>query len=109
MYYGIISHYNNSIPSVWSLSDTPEQLAETAAGRNQSAIKRSSGCKHSIKDLSVGHVTGYQPIRDQYFLVRSVPVVEVLGTGDNLSIFIDIEPKISISIRYISNRYRIEK
>ena len=26
-----------------------------------------------FRTLYLGHVTGYQPIRDQYFLIRSVP------------------------------------
>eukprot|EP00116_Pleurobrachia_bachei_P012258 sb/3472520/ len=29
--------------------------------------------KQPIRTRYLGHVTGYQPIRDQYFLVRSVP------------------------------------
>ena len=29
--------------------------------------------KQPIRTRNLGHVTGYQPIRDQYFLVRSVP------------------------------------
>ena len=29
--------------------------------------------KQPIRARYLGHVTGYQPIRDQYFLVRSVP------------------------------------
>ena len=30
--------------------------------------------KQPIRTRYSGHVTGYQPIRDQYFLIRSVPV-----------------------------------
>eukprot|EP00116_Pleurobrachia_bachei_P013296 sb/3473558/ len=30
-------------------------------------------CKQRIRTHYLGHVTGYQPIRDQYFLIRSVP------------------------------------
>ena len=30
-------------------------------------------CKQSIRTRYLGHVTGYQPIRDEYFLIRSVP------------------------------------
>eukprot|EP00116_Pleurobrachia_bachei_P010115 sb/3470377/ len=30
--------------------------------------------KQPIRTRYLGHVTGYQPIRDQYFLIRSVPV-----------------------------------
>ena len=29
--------------------------------------------KQPIRAGHLGHVTGYQPIRDQYFMVRSVP------------------------------------
>ena len=31
--------------------------------------------KQPIRTRYLGHVTGYQPIRDQYFLIRSVPVL----------------------------------
>ena len=31
-------------------------------------------CKQPIRARILGHVTGYQPIRDQYFLIRSVSV-----------------------------------
>eukprot|EP00116_Pleurobrachia_bachei_P018171 sb/3478433/ len=30
--------------------------------------------KQPIRTRYLGHVTSYQPIRDQYFLIRSVPV-----------------------------------
>eukprot|EP00116_Pleurobrachia_bachei_P016982 sb/3477244/ len=29
--------------------------------------------KQPIRTRYLGHVTGYQPIRDQYFLIRSIP------------------------------------
>eukprot|EP00116_Pleurobrachia_bachei_P004510 sb/3464772/ len=32
--------------------------------------------KQPIRTRYLGHVTGYQPIRDQYFLIRSVPALE---------------------------------
>ena len=32
--------------------------------------------KQPIRSRYLGHVTGYQPIRDQYFMVRSVPARE---------------------------------
>eukprot|EP00116_Pleurobrachia_bachei_P017169 sb/3477431/ len=38
--------------------------------RNQEPTETS---KQPIRSRYLGHVTGYQPIRDQYFLTRSVP------------------------------------
>ena len=32
--------------------------------------------KQPIRTRYLGHVTGYQPIRDQYFLIRSVPAAK---------------------------------
>ena len=37
--------------------------------------KPTESSKQPIRARYLGHVTGYQPIRDQYFLVRSVPSV----------------------------------
>eukprot|EP00116_Pleurobrachia_bachei_P011877 sb/3472139/ len=34
--------------------------------------------KQPIRTRYLGHVTGYQPIRDQYFMIRSVPGVLLL-------------------------------
>ena len=34
--------------------------------------------KQPIRARYLGHVTGHQPIRDQYFLIRSVPGGELL-------------------------------
>ena len=31
-----------------------------------------------IRSRYLGHVTGYRPIRDQYFLIQSVPVTIIL-------------------------------
>ena len=33
--------------------------------------------KQPIRARYLGHVTGYHPIRDQYFLVRSVPAGKI--------------------------------
>eukprot|EP00116_Pleurobrachia_bachei_P009510 sb/3469772/ len=33
--------------------------------------------KQPIRTPYLGHVTGYQPIRDQYFLIRSVPALQL--------------------------------
>ena len=41
--------------------------------------------KQPIRTRYLGHVTGYQPIRDQYFLIRSVPVYYA-GTPDHTRI-----------------------
>eukprot|EP00116_Pleurobrachia_bachei_P016786 sb/3477048/ len=32
--------------------------------------------KQPIRTSYLGHVTGYQPMRDQYFLIRSVPGIQ---------------------------------
>eukprot|EP00116_Pleurobrachia_bachei_P015159 sb/3475421/ len=36
-------------------------------------VEPTEASKQSIRTRYLGHVTGYQPIRDQYFLIRSVP------------------------------------
>eukprot|EP00116_Pleurobrachia_bachei_P015868 sb/3476130/ len=36
-------------------------------------IEPTDTCKQPITTRYLGHVTGYQPIRDQYFLIWSVP------------------------------------
>ena len=40
--------------------------------------------KQPIKTRYSGHVTGYQPIRDQYFLIRSIPGY-LTNNGHNVS------------------------
>ena len=37
--------------------------------------------KQPIRARYLGHVTGYQPIMDQYFLIRSVPAVSCYKTS----------------------------
>eukprot|EP00116_Pleurobrachia_bachei_P013513 sb/3473775/ len=39
-------------------------------------IEPTETSKQPIRTCYLGHVTGYQPIRDQYFLIRSVPGTE---------------------------------
>eukprot|EP00116_Pleurobrachia_bachei_P012806 sb/3473068/ len=46
------------------------QGESTCAGKGQEPTEPS---KQPIRTRCLGHVTGYQPIRDQYFLIRSVP------------------------------------
>eukprot|EP00116_Pleurobrachia_bachei_P014677 sb/3474939/ len=36
--------------------------------------------KQPIRTRYLGHVTSYQPIRDQYFLIRSVPASNIIAT-----------------------------
>ena len=36
--------------------------------------------KQPIRARYLDHVTGYQPIRDQYFLIRSVPGIQIIVT-----------------------------
>eukprot|EP00116_Pleurobrachia_bachei_P004367 sb/3464629/ len=51
------------MPGVW-LSDSPSWY---------SRVMNNDNTKEPIRTLYLGHVTGYQPIRDQYFLIRSIP------------------------------------
>eukprot|EP00116_Pleurobrachia_bachei_P011606 sb/3471868/ len=48
----------------------PDHTTSKNTHDNQEPTKT---CKHPIGTRYLGHVTGYQPIRDQYFLIRSVP------------------------------------
>eukprot|EP00116_Pleurobrachia_bachei_P017697 sb/3477959/ len=38
--------------------------------------------KQPIRARYLGHVTGYQPIRDQYFLIRSIPGDNTTGSKE---------------------------
>eukprot|EP00116_Pleurobrachia_bachei_P005180 sb/3465442/ len=61
-----------SLTSHYLLRITLSQSLLTACqGINQELTETS---KQPIKTRYLGHVTGYQPIRDEYFLIRSVPV-----------------------------------
>eukprot|EP00116_Pleurobrachia_bachei_P016707 sb/3476969/ len=52
-------HESNGMVPVWdSLSQEPTETS-----------------KQPIRTRCLGHVTGYKPIRDQYFLIRSVPAL----------------------------------
>ena len=53
--------------------------------RNFPVIVFSSSGKQPIRARYLGHVTGYQPIRDQYFLVvvRSVTLSQVLYSSNS--------------------------
>eukprot|EP00116_Pleurobrachia_bachei_P005399 sb/3465661/ len=44
-----------------------------------------------IRTRSLGHVTGYQPIRDQYFLIRSVPETDTSLNEEGKTKNIDLE------------------
>eukprot|EP00116_Pleurobrachia_bachei_P014614 sb/3474876/ len=44
--------------------------------------------KQPIRTPYLGHVTGYQPIRDQYFLIWSVPGNDIRGRSDLTSIIL---------------------
>eukprot|EP00116_Pleurobrachia_bachei_P012201 sb/3472463/ len=47
--------------------------------------------KQPIRTRYLGHVTGYQPIREQYFLIRSVPGTHVrihISTRENICLII---------------------
>eukprot|EP00116_Pleurobrachia_bachei_P009990 sb/3470252/ len=39
--------------------------------------------EHPIRTRYLGHVTGYHPIRGQYFLIRSVPVISYILKADD--------------------------
>eukprot|EP00116_Pleurobrachia_bachei_P018048 sb/3478310/ len=51
--------------------------------------------KQPIRTLYLGHLTGYQPIRDQDFLIRSVPATHVLS-----ELFTSSYLSLSISLRF---------
>eukprot|EP00116_Pleurobrachia_bachei_P015642 sb/3475904/ len=47
-------------------------------------LEPTESSKQPIRTRYLGHVTGYQPIRDQYFLIRSVsdsPEIGVMGVS----------------------------
>eukprot|EP00116_Pleurobrachia_bachei_P000936 sb/3461198/ len=49
-------------------------IEDTSHARAGKGLLRNKGCsKQPIRTCYLGHVTSYQPIRDQYFLIRSVP------------------------------------
>ena len=55
----------NNFDTWWYLSSTAE---------NHSTEQRpTESSKQPIRNRYLGHVTGYKPIRDQYFQIRSVP------------------------------------
>ena len=39
----------------------------------------------TVRNRYLGHVTGFQPIRDQYFLIRSVPDLKIYILSGDLS------------------------
>eukprot|EP00116_Pleurobrachia_bachei_P003680 sb/3463942/ len=51
------------------------RMPETKGKRSPNSAKEEpiETSKQPIKTRYLGHVTGYQPIRDEYFLIRSVP------------------------------------
>ena len=59
--------------------------------------------KQPIRTRYLCHVTGYQPIRDQHFLIRSVPVHYIHLSTTN----VDISNTNNKNIGRISNRYLI--
>ena len=73
--------------------------------------------KQPIRTRYLGHVTGYQPVRDLYFLVRSVPAPNQVCSRDIL-LFLPYQiasvssRSLSPSLpyrRYLSGRVRKEK
>eukprot|EP00116_Pleurobrachia_bachei_P015694 sb/3475956/ len=53
-----------------------------------------------IRTHYLGHVTGYQPIRDQYFLIRSVPgLYHTSPSESHINIaFLSLSPSLSLSL-----------
>ena len=52
-----------------------------------------------IRTRYLRHVTGYQPVRDQYFLVRSVPVLYLtaaVNTSRTIQLTVAAEPSESV-------------
>eukprot|EP00116_Pleurobrachia_bachei_P013984 sb/3474246/ len=50
-----------------------DRIKKSAAQQGLLKVMAIENLNRPIRTLYLGHVTGYQPIRDQYFLVRSVP------------------------------------
>ena len=69
-----------------SLSNTLHSLSHLIRNRIYREQEPTEPSKQPIRARYLGHVTGYQPIRDQYFLVRSFPDREKHGYP-NLSFF----------------------
>eukprot|EP00116_Pleurobrachia_bachei_P001262 sb/3461524/ len=57
-------------------SDSQETVRDSVIS-NSSTSSIIGTSKQPIRTRYLGHVTGYQPIRDQYFLIRSVPVLGI--------------------------------
>ena len=53
--------------------------------------KVTESSKQPIRTRYLGHVTGYQPIRDQYFQYRSVPATD-LKTGYHSHVVLHVGP-----------------
>eukprot|EP00116_Pleurobrachia_bachei_P013320 sb/3473582/ len=51
----------------------PVRVTQNRASSVRQRLEPTETSKQPIRTRYLGHVTGYQPIRDQYFLIRSVP------------------------------------
>ena len=74
----------------WSQDGGKVSLGQNAVEKGKGFLAVISGeeegqCKQPIKTRYLGHVTGYQPIRDQFFLIRQVPAQFLLLPDKGLS------------------------
>ena len=53
-------------------AERDKSLKQNCADKHKIYNQEPNEGKQPIKTLYLGHVTGYQPITDQYFLIRSV-------------------------------------
>ena len=58
---------------VWSVEGDPNVTWRDGDGEEVEPQSGKVTSKKAIRTRYLGHVTGYQPFRDQYFLIRSVP------------------------------------
>eukprot|EP00116_Pleurobrachia_bachei_P013161 sb/3473423/ len=77
--HSIYSHMGiaEGVAGVTASRTTPATLREQIQGNNSIVVSQelTDTSKQPIRTCYLVHVTGYQLIRDQYFFVRSVPVV----------------------------------
>eukprot|EP00116_Pleurobrachia_bachei_P010399 sb/3470661/ len=73
--------------------------------RNIIRQEQTETSKQPIRTRYLGHVTGYQPIRRQYSLIRSVP--DILDTEYGKLQKGSLEPKLSVSVE-VPEKFQIQ-
>eukprot|EP00116_Pleurobrachia_bachei_P018213 sb/3478475/ len=66
--------YEDLPSDMFIVSELGAMLTEDAEDHGDEPTDTS---KQPIRNRYLGHVTGYEPIRDQYFLIRSVPDINL--------------------------------